>query len=220
MATDSPQPTVPSQDLQRRISIRLTLAVVLLVGVLIAWQVLDRTAPSTERSNSGPAQQDAGVTVSQTVSSAAPSRPVAPVVQSQEPKVAEAQKEAPAIAAQAKVTAVQQEPVQPTKSTADSATDVTEVGDKNDPGGVAVAPVIASAEAPKPPELPRGPYVQVGVFTHPANAAKLRAQLEAQGMPVYLATRVQVGPFKNKKEAELMREKLKAMGISSLVIRQ
>jgi cell division protein FtsN len=122
-------------------------------------------------------------------------------------------------AEQAKVAAVEQEPTPPAKTTADSATGVTEVGEKNGQGGV-VAPKEAASDAAPTPKLPDGPYLQVGVFTHPANAAKLKAELEAQGMPVYLATRVQVGPFKDKKDAELMRKKLKAMGLSSLLIRQ
>jgi DedD protein len=219
MALDSPQPTTPSQDLRRRISIRLSIALILLVGVTIAWQVLSRTAPSAQTPNPGSAQQGTGGKPGQPTSSAATSRPVAAVVQSQEPDVAEARSKASVSAEQAKVAAVEKEPAQPAKSIAYSATGVTEVGDKNDQGGV-VAPPEAASDAAPTPRLPNGPYLQVGVFTHPANAAKLRAELEAQGIPVYLATRVQVGPFKNKKEAELMRKKLKAMGISSLLIRQ
>jgi cell division protein FtsN len=76
------------------------------------------------------------------------------------------------------------------------------------------------AQTTAKPKLPAGPYVQVGVFTHPANAAELKARLEAQGIPVVIATRVQVGPFKSRKEAEEMREKLKAMGLASIVINQ
>jgi cell division protein FtsN len=82
-----------------------------------------------------------------------------------------------------------------------------------------VAPALA-AQAGAKPKLPGGSYVQVGVFTHPANAAELKAKLEAQGIPVVIATRVQIGPFKSKKEAEAMREKLKAMGMTSIVISQ
>ncbi len=69
-------------------------------------------------------------------------------------------------------------------------------------------------------KLPAGPYLQVGVFSHPANAADLKARLEAEGIPVVIATRVQVGPFKNRKEAEEMREKLRAKGLESLLINQ
>jgi DedD protein len=219
MALESPQPATPSQDLRRRISIRLSIALILLVSVTIAWQVLNRAAPSAQRPNPGSTRQDTGGTLSQPPSSAATSRPVAAFVQSQEPDMAQAQSKASASAEQAKVAAVEKEPAQPAKSTADSATGVTQVGDKNDQGGVVAPPEAASNEEPTP-KLPNGPYLQVGVFTHPANAAKLKAELEAQGIPVYLATRVQVGPFKNKKDAELMRKKLKAMGISSLLIRR
>ena len=77
-----------------------------------------------------------------------------------------------------------------------------------------------AAQATAKPKLPGGAYVQVGVFSHPANAAELKAKLEAQGIPVVIATRVQVGPFKSKKEAEEMRAKLKAMGMAAIVINQ
>ena len=55
---------------------------------------------------------------------------------------------------------------------------------------------------------------------HPTNAEELKARLEAQGIPVHIAMRVQVGPFKDRAEAEAMREKLQAMGIASLLINQ
>jgi len=219
MAPDSPQPAAPSQDLRRRISIRLSIALILLVGVTIAWQMLNRTAPSAHTSNPGSAQQVTGGTPGQPTNSAATSRPVAAVVQSQKPEVAEAQSKASTSAEQTKVAAVEQGPAQPAKATANSATGVTEVGAKNGQGAV-VAPPAAASDAAPARKLPDGPYLQVGVFTHPANAAKLKSTLEAQGIPVYLATRVQVGPFKNRQEAELMRKKLKAMGLSSLLIRQ
>lgn len=78
---------------------------------------------------------------------------------------------------------------------------------------------VARQPAAKP-RLAAGRYVQVGVFTHPANAAELKAKLEAQGIPVVVAARIQVGPFKGKQEAEAMREKLKEMGLTPLLITQ
>ena len=218
MAADSPQPAAPVQDLRRGLAIRLGVAAVLLVGVTVAWQVLDRTAPRTENPDSGPAQQVLGRPVDQLTNAAARSQPNAATVQPQNSGVAEAQVEPRAAAKQTKVAAVPQESAPPGGSTADPSTGGHPVGEKNTQCDV-MAPAGSESAAPIP-RLPSGPYLQIGVFTHPANAAKLRAKLEAQGIPVYFATRVQVGPFKNKKEAKLMREKLKAMGITSLQIRQ
>ena len=48
----------------------------------------------------------------------------------------------------------------------------------------------------------------------------LKAKLEAEGLPVYIESRVQIGPFRNRKEAEAMREKLKADGVATVFIAQ
>ncbi|MCC6531009.1 MAG: SPOR domain-containing protein [Burkholderiales bacterium] len=78
----------------------------------------------------------------------------------------------------------------------------------------------ALAAAPPKGKLPRGPHLQAGVFLQAGNAEELKAKLQAQGVPVYIESRVQVGPFADRKEAERMREKLKAMGVATVLIVQ
>ena len=73
---------------------------------------------------------------------------------------------------------------------------------------------------PPRPKLPRGPHLQAGVFAQAQNAEELKAKLEAEGLPVYIESRVQIGPFKTRKEAERMREKLKAEGVTTVLIAQ
>lgn len=84
-----------------------------------------------------------------------------------------------------------------------------------------VAQAAAGTSTPAAPaKLPRGPHLQVGIFAQPANAEELKTELEAQGFPVYIETRVQVGPFAHRKEADKMRAKLKAMGMATIFIAQ
>jgi DedD protein len=66
----------------------------------------------------------------------------------------------------------------------------------------------------------RGPHLQAGVFMQAANAQALKSTLEAQGLPVYIESRVHIGPFRDRKEAERMREKLKEMGVSTVLVGQ
>jgi len=66
----------------------------------------------------------------------------------------------------------------------------------------------------------RGPHLQAGVFLQPDNAQALKATLEAQGVPVYIESRVHIGPFRDRKEAERMREKLKELGHSTVLVTQ
>jgi DedD protein len=75
----------------------------------------------------------------------------------------------------------------------------------------------ASAQERRPA---RGPHLQAGVFMQAANAQALKATLEAQGLPVYIESRVHIGPFRDRKEAERMREKLKEMGVATVLVVQ
>jgi DedD protein len=52
------------------------------------------------------------------------------------------------------------------------------------------------------------------------NAQALKSTLEAQGLPVYIESRVHVGPFRDRKEAERMRQKLQEMGVSTVLVTQ
>jgi DedD protein len=78
----------------------------------------------------------------------------------------------------------------------------------------------AAAPHPSAAKPVRGPHLQAGVFVQPANAQALKDSLEAQGLPVYIESRVHVGPFKTRKEAERMREKLKEMGMTTVLVPQ
>jgi DedD protein len=215
MALETP-PGAASGELRKGIALRLSIAVVLVIGLVFAWQGLDRTQPQTAKRSppSGPP---------------APVQPAAAVVKPQatpEPVVGGAQPndantENPAATDAPVMQQARGGP--PDKASAESAPQTskvapTELTQENE-AGVVVAPVLAPAETAKP-KLADGPYLQVGVFTHPENAEELKAKLEAQGLPVHIASRVQVGPFKDKKEAELMREKLAAMGMASVLVRQ
>lgn len=81
------------------------------------------------------------------------------------------------------------------------------------------APVAQKAPpAPPKPKPTKGPHLQAGMFLQATNAEELRRKLEAQGLPVYVESRVHVGPFKDRKEAEQAREKLKALGIATVLI--
>jgi cell division protein FtsN len=62
-----------------------------------------------------------------------------------------------------------------------------------------------------------GFVVQLGLFNTVENAQALRARLEAQGIPVFLETRVVVGPFRDRAEADAAQAKLKALGVAGVV---
>lgn len=96
-----------------------------------------------------------------------------------------------------------------------------------------VAPAISTAptahEPPEPAPVPErnpsparrlfsGFLVQAGVFSSAQRAEELQAQLNLNGVPATLETRVQVGPFKTRQEAEAAQAKLKKMGIESLLV--
>jgi cell division septation protein DedD len=70
--------------------------------------------------------------------------------------------------------------------------------------------VAASAITP-------GFVVQLGMFTSVEHAQALRAQLEAQGIPVFLETRVVVGPFRDRAEADAARKRLNALGVAGVL---
>ncbi|MGH8665561.1 MAG: SPOR domain-containing protein [Burkholderiales bacterium] len=79
----------------------------------------------------------------------------------------------------------------------------------------------ASGSAPKPTNKPvRGPRLQAGVFLQATNAQTFKANLEAQGFPVYIESRVHIGPFRDRKEAERAREKLRELGVTTVLIAQ
>jgi DedD protein len=85
----------------------------------------------------------------------------------------------------------------------------------------APAPPLFAGLAPPPGgKPPRGPHLQAGVFLQPANAQAFKSKLEAQGLPVYVESRVHVGPFRDRKEAERVRERLNELGLATVLVAQ
>ena len=109
--------------------------------------------------------------------------------------------------------------VKPQPATTAVAGEIVQTVDTSPPAADTDATAKRAAAAPKE-KLPRGPHLQAGVFVQAVNAQELKAKLEAEGLPVYIESRVQIGPFKNRKEAEAMREKLKADGVATVLIAQ
>ena len=204
-----------AKELRRGIVVRLALILMVLTAATLAWYALE---PHDQRSvHEAPAVRPDAVAVSGPVKTdaAAPAQtvPIEAKIQSAAPS------DAPAV------------PAAPSRpAIPDAATPVPSEGMMRTLGAgsiekpasdeaSATGPAIESQAAAKR-KLASGAYLQVGVFMHPANAAELKARLEAEGVPVVIATRVQVGPFKSRKEAEEMRAKLKAKGMESLLINQ
>ena len=59
--------------------------------------------------------------------------------------------------------------------------------------------------------------VQLGVFSSVGNAKKLVRELEQQGIPARIMTRVQVGPFKTRAEADAVIKNLRALEYAPLL---
>jgi DedD protein len=64
----------------------------------------------------------------------------------------------------------------------------------------------------------KGHYLQAGMFLQATNAEELKRKLEAEGLPVFVESRVQLGPFNDRKEAEQARERLKALGVQAVLV--
>jgi DedD protein len=88
------------------------------------------------------------------------------------------------------------------------------------PADGAQAAAAAALRSPPGAKPPRGPHLQAGVFLQASNAQSFKANLEAQGLPVYIESRVHIGPFRDRKEAERVREQLQEMGVSTVLIGQ
>jgi adhesin transport system outer membrane protein len=78
--------------------------------------------------------------------------------------------------------------------------------------------------APRVVVRPRGHGVNVGLFALPANAERVRAQLEDVGLPVVSdpiksargpLTRVRVGPFEQREQAQVAAERVRALGLDA-----
>src|SRR5262245_26522201 len=206
-----------SQELRKGIVLRLGFAIAVLIAVALAWHAFEPGVPAPEEHgaavasphSSGPlvtAQVDAP-SAQQSVADSTTSiatAPVTPVISAASASVAD-------------VTALESHD-ELHHSEGIIRTLRADTGDEKSESQQAAAVTAPAPAQNAKTKLPSGPHLQVGVFTHPENAAELKARLEAEGIPVVVATRVLVGPFKSKKEAEAMREKLKAMGMESRLI--
>ena len=80
--------------------------------------------------------------------------------------------------------------------------------DAAEPAAAAAAPVAAPIPAGK------GFLVQLGVFGSSANAESVYAELQRQGIPARIESRVVAGPFASRKSAEEARERLARVGLA------
>ena len=85
------------------------------------------------------------------------------------------------------------------------------------PAKLAAEPVPATKPQPTTTS-PKAFVVQLGVFSNPANAIQLQEKLSQHGIQSYTETRVHVGPFKDKIEAEKAMAKIRALGIGAVVV--
>ena len=93
------------------------------------------------------------------------------------------------------------------------------------PAQPSAPPRPAATPPPQPsaaaaPRVAPGFVVQLGMFSSVENAQAMREKLEAQGIPVFLETRVVIGPFRNRIEADAAHTKLKAMGVRGVIVQR
>lgn len=99
-------------------------------------------------------------------------------------------------------------------------------GVASEPKGGATAPPSAAGpdsslpsrpSAPVvPPKLISGYTLQAGVFADPRRAEDLHAKLVQEGIPATLETRVLVGPFRSREDADAARAKMLVLGVDAL----
>jgi DedD protein len=214
---NTPAGSSGSSELRRGIVVRLGSALLVLIGSAVALYAL---APQEQASlqQTTAVRPEAAVMATEASVAAGPVRGVAAVSPGQ-PVAVDAQPQSTAAGDQPEAPLRPPEPAKPEAGDEGHSEGMIRTIRSGNPQPTASESAAESLPAAKR-KLPAGPYLQVGVFSHPANAADLKARLEADGIPVVIATRVQVGPFKNRKEAEEMREKLRAKGLESLLINQ
>ena len=203
-----------SRELRRGIVLRLALALAALLVVMLGWYAFEPSdhGPASE----APVVRSDATVVSGQVKTEPRTPPIRDVDMNARSAPATDRPSFPVVVKQAKTQSVVEGPSEGMmRMLASGAPQRTAAAQPP-----VVAEPVSESRPPTKQKLPAGPYLQVGVFSHPANAAELKTKLEADGIPVVIATRVQVGPFKSKKEAEEMRAKLKAMGMESLLINQ
>jgi DedD protein len=213
-------PEQSSQALRRGLMVRLGVAIAVLLAIAaLALAVLVPARSTTEAAKPPVAASLAPAAIPDPApsSSLEPGSPPKPEPAAAEPAAAE-DSASSAAALQPESTAAGAKSESPAAAVA---------------GGIAAEPAPAQAAEAKAgatksasnarasgSKPARGLHLQAGVFLQPDNAQALKATLEAQGVPVYIESRVHIGPFRDRNEAERMREKLKELGHSTVLVTQ
>ena len=203
---------------------RLAIAVLLIAAAVAGYALLHRDA-SEEQVTASPAPS----AEPPAIASLPPPKPIAPPPNQPAPN--DAQGSAATVQAPPPPPSVSAEPAAPSIG-APKPPRPTSPSPATPEGSAAPVPA-AEAPASSPTQTrpdARGPagqvaaspitpgfVVQLGMFTSVENAQALRARLEAQGIPVFLETRVVVGPFRDRAEADAARKRLNALGVAGVL---
>lgn len=219
---------VETGEIRSQLVKRLVVAgalVAILLGVLALFDRLaNRGEESEEVTYTKPVPVQPQRQVTQTVTPVPPPEPV--VI---EPPPAPDPRAEPNLVPAPKSGAVAKAPVAAPAKTPDKRTHAPTVVIPDSTAAPAISPRPAPDETVALPlvierhhsparRLFSGFLVQAGVFSSAQRAEELQAQLNLNGVPATLETRVQVGPFKTRQEAEVAQARLKNMGIESLLV--
>lgn len=234
----------PSQ-ISRRATIRIVVAIVLLVTAVAILGILHQRKPVPEEAAPEPTPQES---ISSTqMEAAAPqtatlnsiSSPPPPVTEVQTPAPVTPVTPAPTPAAPVATAPPPPPPVVGKLPQLPESSAHPVVKSAPEKKAAHTAPATTPSQAPAEPKAaeskvaadkpqttpastktatPKALEVQVGVFSDPENAKQLQAKLAEHGIPSHMETHLQVGPFKDKAEADAAREKLKALGINGLIM--
>ena len=232
----SSEPTSNLSDIRRKLIWRMTVAGLMIAGLLGGLALFDYMGTRLENE-----PEVARYTEPVPVAKKSVTQPVTPVVPAPEAKDEKKEATAPEVTAPpadkaaprldtpprpevAALPAVTKSP----SSAARGATSTAPVGSvtpkASEPriAAQAASPALAetSAVTSRPSLLKTlsGFALQAGVFADPRRAEELHARLTLEGIPSSIEARVQVGPFKSKEEAEAARSKMKAMGIDAVML--
>jgi DedD protein len=206
MAQASPAPA--EQQVKQRALRRLALAVALIGLAVAGIALLDHYSTSRE-----PAPGQLPDREPPAVAALPPPKPIAPAPSEAPADAVPPMPPPPSVAAEppapSEAPPRAERPARPSPSVSAS------VEDSSAPTPAAAVQSGGSPQAVG--SITPGFVVQLGLFNTVENAQALRARLEAQGIPVFLETRVVVGPFRDRAEADAAQAKLKALGVAGVV---
>ena len=214
------------QQLKRRAMRRLTIALALIAAAIAALALLDRYNAAQKKPEippSPPASQALPVPGEQPPTAQSPPPkplpaappsaqppPPPPVVSNETVIPPESARPAPKPGREAHEAAPPAAPKPTSPWTTEAPKSAAKPAEIPAPAKPPVAPAVETA-------APKGYLVQVGVFSTPANAAKLIAKLAEKNIPSHTETRVVVGPFKDRAEADAVNQQIKGMGLQGIV---